>query len=172
MNRLVKKGAGSRLLGAALALTALALALPVQATTSLGGWAGYPAVSSTADIGLDCFSETYGAVEYNNPNGNSSCSGTIHWEIMLPVDAGTYAPVIQVGWPSGSSASSYISCSVTSLYQNGSLYQGGSYSSPSGTSGNANFQPTGSSGYVVTTDGYMFVNCEMSLNAIVYSVNY
>jgi hypothetical protein len=153
--------------GAAFAVGGVALATPAEAT-GVGGWAG-----SAQPAGADCFSESYGAVTFNDSLNDPSCPGAwLHWEVVLPANAGTYYPVVEVGWPANNSAGNYIECSVTTVSQTGSPVYTSGYSSPSGTSGLANYQPAGTSGATVQSNGAMFVNCYMTQGAYIYSVNY
>jgi len=154
---------------AAFALPTVLLARSADAT-SVGGWAGKRSASSfEAEIPTPCFAETWGGVKYPT-GGSGTCASSHYWEVALHVGSGSHTAIIEAGWPSGSSASSYISCQTNALPQDGDSSSGSfsGWSSPSGTTGTGSV----SQSVTVATSGYLFVNCEMSPGSTLYSVNY
>jgi hypothetical protein len=164
-----KIGVSCILAGAAL----LALTSSAEAT-GVGGFAGRWTGSDTSD----CILEAYGSAFYNN----NSCGGYdpcycgagywYEWEVELPVNAGTYDPTIAVAWPAGSSASNYIECTTVSQPQRGSFVTGSEssgFSSPSGSSGIATWQP---GSVTVSNNGFLYVACYMNYESALISVNY
>jgi hypothetical protein len=155
---------------APLAATGMLLHSAPANAKGVAGWAGAP------QSGAGCFEEIEGAAYYDY--GLKTCGSggaTLEWEIPLPANAGTYNPVVEIGWPAGEPGEDYVWCDVVVCPQTGGY--GGCTSSPSidilGTSGIGNVQPAYSTnGMTVPNDGYMFVSCGMNAGAYVYNVNY
>jgi hypothetical protein len=141
------------------AVAAFAFAGSADAT-GVGGWVG---VGNTSPI---CLGETWGALEAFT--GSGCTSG--YSDLPLPVSAGTYNPTVGMGWPSGSSASSYVQCASVTVAQTGTTsYDFSGYAYPSGTSGKGTVQP---GSVTVPSNGFMYESCWLYQGGIVYSVNY
>jgi hypothetical protein len=92
----------------------LSVSAPADAV-GVGGWAGQ-ATNPFGNLSVwddDCIQEDFGAAAFTS-SGCSSSNNPVTWEVQLPVNQGTYTPVVGVAWPIGEPMGDYISCSTIS----------------------------------------------------------